>query len=94
MSHTCPWWFGYFLLNPLRRLGQRPTRVLAPFVRPGMLVVEPPLLVSRAAFERSLAAAVGAGLGVTRRPRLGPNKVAVLEKHAGPAPEARQAPPH
>jgi tRNA A58 N-methylase Trm61 len=41
VSHTCPWWFGYFLLNPLRRLGQRPTRVLRPFVRPGMLVVEP-----------------------------------------------------
>jgi ubiquinone/menaquinone biosynthesis C-methylase UbiE len=41
VSHTCPWWFGYFLLNPLRRLAQRPTRVLGPFVRPGMLVLEP-----------------------------------------------------
>jgi ubiquinone/menaquinone biosynthesis C-methylase UbiE len=183
MSHTCPWWFGYFLLNPLRRLGQRPARVLAPFVRPGMLVVEPgcgigfftldlvrmvgpegrvvaidlqekmlaglrrraaraglerridlrlarpnrlgiadlagqadlvlafyvvhevpepaaffaevaaalkpggavlvvepPLHVSHAAFERSLAVAECAGLRVARRPRVGPNKVAVLEK--------------
>jgi ubiquinone/menaquinone biosynthesis C-methylase UbiE len=183
MSHTCPWWFGYFLLNPLRRFGQRPARVLAPFVRPGMLVVEPgcgmgfftldlvrmvgpegrvvaidlqekmlaglrrraaraglerridvrlarpdrlgiadlagqadlvlafyvvhevrepaaffaevaaalkpggavlvvepPLHVSHAAFERSLAVAEGAGLRVARRPRVGPNKVAVLEK--------------
>jgi len=41
MSHTCPWWFGYFLLNPIRRLVQRPTRILRPFVRPGMRVVEP-----------------------------------------------------
>jgi SAM-dependent methyltransferase len=41
VSHTCPWWFGYFLLNPMRRLAQGPRRVLGPFVRPGMLVVEP-----------------------------------------------------
>ena len=41
MSHTCPWWFGYFLLNPLRRFAQRPERILRPFVRPGMLVLEP-----------------------------------------------------
>jgi ubiquinone/menaquinone biosynthesis C-methylase UbiE len=185
MSHTCPWWFGYFLLNPLRRLAQRPTRVLRPFVRPGMLVVEPgcgmgfftldlarvvgpegrvvaidlqekmlaglrrraaraglesridirlarpdrlgladlagqvdlvlafyvvhelrepaaffaevaaalkaggtvlvaepPLHVSRAAFETSLATAERAGLRVARRPRIGPNLVAVLEETA------------
>jgi ubiquinone/menaquinone biosynthesis C-methylase UbiE len=181
MSHTCPWWFGYFLLNPMRRLAQRPARVLRPFVRPGMLVVEPgcgmgfftldlvrmvgpegrvvaidlqekmlaglrrraaragleeavdirlaqpdrlgigdlagrvdlvlafyvvheirepavffaevaaalkpsgavlvvepPLHVSRAAFEKSLAIAEGAGLRVARRPRIGPNKGAFL----------------
>jgi ubiquinone/menaquinone biosynthesis C-methylase UbiE len=41
MAHTCPWWFGYFLVSPLRRLAQRPGRVLRPFVRPGMVVVEP-----------------------------------------------------
>jgi SAM-dependent methyltransferase len=41
MSCTCPWWLGYFLLNPFRRLGQDPSRILHPFVRPGMLVVEP-----------------------------------------------------
>ena len=197
MSHTCPWWFGYFLLNPLRRLAQRPTRVLRPFVRPGMLVVEPgcgmgfftldlarmvgpdgrvvaidlqekmlaglrrraaraglegridmrlarpdrlgiadlagrvdlvlafyvvheirepaaffaevaaalkrggavlvvepPLHVPRAAFAESIAVAERAGLRLAARPRIGPNKVALLEKHAWPAPEARQAPLH
>ncbi len=41
MSHTCPWWLGYFLLAPMRRLAQRPSRILGPFVRPGMVVVEP-----------------------------------------------------
>jgi ubiquinone/menaquinone biosynthesis C-methylase UbiE len=185
MSHTCPWWFGYFLLNPMRRLAQRPARILRPFVRPGMLVVEPgcgmgfftldlarmvgpggrvvaidlqekmleglrrraaraglegridvrlaqsdrlgiadlggqvglvlafyvvhelrepaaffaeitaalkpdgavlvvepPLHVSRAAFEKSLAIAEGAGLRVAARPRIGPNKVVLLDKAA------------
>jgi ubiquinone/menaquinone biosynthesis C-methylase UbiE len=41
VSHTCPWWFGYFLLNPFRRLVQGPARILGPFVRPGMVVLEP-----------------------------------------------------
>jgi ubiquinone/menaquinone biosynthesis C-methylase UbiE len=41
MAHTCPWWFGYFLLNPFRRLAQSPSRILRPFVREGMVVVEP-----------------------------------------------------
>jgi ubiquinone/menaquinone biosynthesis C-methylase UbiE len=187
MSHTCPWWFGYFLLNPMRRLAQRPARVLRPFVRPGMLVVEPgcgmgfftidlvqmvgpegrvvaidlqekmlaglrrraaraglegridirrarpdglgiadlagqvdlvlafymvhelpqpaaffaeiaaalkadgavlvaepPLHVSRAAFEVSLVVAERAGLRVARRPRIGPNKVALLVRGGEP----------
>jgi len=48
-----------------------------------VLVVEPPLHVSRAGFEASLAAAGGAGLRVARRPRIGPNKVALLAK-SGP----------
>jgi len=41
VAHTCPWWFGYFLLTPLRRLVHGPARILGPYVRPGMLVVEP-----------------------------------------------------
>ncbi len=42
MSHVvCPWWLGYFLLNPLRRLRQDPAAILAPHVRPGMTVLEP-----------------------------------------------------
>jgi ubiquinone/menaquinone biosynthesis C-methylase UbiE len=42
MSHrVCPWWLGYFLVNPLRRLWQNPVDLLAPFVREGMIVLEP-----------------------------------------------------
>jgi len=42
MAHTvCPWWLGYFLLNPLRRLRQDPRKVLSPYVRPAMTVLEP-----------------------------------------------------
>jgi ubiquinone/menaquinone biosynthesis C-methylase UbiE len=47
-----------------------------------VLVAEPPLHVSRAAFEASLAAAERAGLRVARRPRIGLNKVALLVKSA------------
>ncbi len=38
---VCPWWIGYFLVSPLRRLVQDPARILAPFVREGMTVLEP-----------------------------------------------------
>lgn len=40
-GHVCPWWYGYFLISPLRRLVQHPRRVLEPYVREGMLVLEP-----------------------------------------------------
>jgi ubiquinone/menaquinone biosynthesis C-methylase UbiE len=38
--HVCPWWIGYFLLSPLRRTLQNPDRILAPYVRDGMTVLE------------------------------------------------------
>lgn len=38
---VCPSWLGYLLVNPLRRLLEPPERLLNPFVRPGMTVVEP-----------------------------------------------------
>ncbi len=41
MPHRCPWYLGYFLLNPLRRLWQHPTRLLEPFVHAGDRVLEP-----------------------------------------------------
>jgi ubiquinone/menaquinone biosynthesis C-methylase UbiE len=38
--HVCPWWIGYLLLNPLRRILQDPDRILVPYVREGMTVLE------------------------------------------------------
>lgn len=42
MSHrVCPWWIGYLLACPLRRWIEAPEKILAPYVREGMLVLEP-----------------------------------------------------
>jgi ubiquinone/menaquinone biosynthesis C-methylase UbiE len=42
MAHgVCPWWVGYLLVTPLRRLLQDPAALLAPLVREGMTVLEP-----------------------------------------------------
>jgi ubiquinone/menaquinone biosynthesis C-methylase UbiE len=38
---VCPWWVGYLLASPIRRLWQDPARILRPYVRPGMTVLEP-----------------------------------------------------
>jgi tRNA A58 N-methylase Trm61 len=40
-NRVCPWWMGYLLLGPLRRAFQDPAQILAPYVRPGMTVLEP-----------------------------------------------------
>ena len=39
--HTCPWLMQYFFVSPLRRLLEPPGKLVGPFVRPGMTVVEP-----------------------------------------------------
>ena len=42
MGHRiCPWWLGYVLASPLRRLLQDPAAILKPYVREGMTVLEP-----------------------------------------------------
>ncbi len=42
MAHrVCPWWLGYFLATPLRKLRQDPHAILSPFVRDGMVALEP-----------------------------------------------------
>ncbi len=41
-AHTvCPWWVGYLLVSPLRRLLHDPARILGPYVHGGMTVLEP-----------------------------------------------------
>ena len=38
--HVCPWWGGYFIDNHLRRLVHDPDQILAPFLEPGMVVMD------------------------------------------------------
>ena len=39
--HVCPWWLGYLLASPIRRLWYDPREILRPHVREGMTVLEP-----------------------------------------------------
>lgn len=39
-EHVCPYFAGYFLANRLRRLLHHPHRILAPYVQPGMVVLD------------------------------------------------------
>ncbi len=39
-EHLCPVWAGYFLANRLRKLLQNPYRILSPYVRAGMTVLD------------------------------------------------------
>ncbi len=39
--HVCPWWLGYLLASPIRRVYYQPAKVLAAHVREGMTVLEP-----------------------------------------------------
>ena len=39
MAHVCPWWGGYFIDNPLRRLLHVPEKIVGPCVQPGMTVI-------------------------------------------------------
>jgi ubiquinone/menaquinone biosynthesis C-methylase UbiE len=38
--HVCPWYIGYLLASPLRRLFQNPEDILSPFLKEGMTVLE------------------------------------------------------
>jgi ubiquinone/menaquinone biosynthesis C-methylase UbiE len=39
-EHVCPCWAGYFLANRLRKLLQNPYKILAPYVRPDMTILD------------------------------------------------------
>jgi SAM-dependent methyltransferase len=40
-QRVCPWWLGYLLASPIRRWFEDPAKLLAPYVREGMTVLEP-----------------------------------------------------
>jgi ubiquinone/menaquinone biosynthesis C-methylase UbiE len=57
MPHRCPWWLTYSFDNPLRRMVHDGRAILAPFVRPGMIVAD--LGCGFGHFTVALAEAVG-----------------------------------
>lgn len=79
MPHRCPWYLGYFLLNPLRRLRQHPTRLLEPFVHAGDRVLEPG--PGMGYFTLELARLVGPA-GKVHVVDIEPRMLAALERRA------------
>ena len=39
-ERICPWWIGYLLASPVRRMKQNPEEILGPYVKPGMKILE------------------------------------------------------
>jgi 2-polyprenyl-3-methyl-5-hydroxy-6-metoxy-1,4-benzoquinol methylase len=39
-EHVCPWWIGWLLASPVRKLVQHPDAILDPHVEPGMTVLD------------------------------------------------------
>jgi SAM-dependent methyltransferase len=76
---TFPWWAGYFLLLPVRRLVQHPRKILAPFVSEGMTVLEPGPAMGF--FTLDLARLVGPA-GRVVAVDIQPRALAVLDRRA------------
>lgn len=72
MPHSvCPWWLGYALASPIRRIWQDPVRILHPFVREGMTVVEPGCGMGFFTLDLArLAGASGRVVAVDLQPRM------------------------
>jgi ubiquinone/menaquinone biosynthesis C-methylase UbiE len=58
-EHVCPWWIGYLLVSPLRRVWQDPRKILAPYVKPGMVALD--VGCGMGFFSLDMARVVGAG---------------------------------
>jgi len=39
-THVCPWWAAYSFDNPLRKLVHNTTRILGPYLGPGVKAVD------------------------------------------------------
>jgi len=40
VAHVCPWWSAYFIDNRFRRFLHRPEKILCPYVKQGMTVMD------------------------------------------------------
>ncbi len=56
-ERVCPVWIGYLLLSPLRKLGQNPQKLLGPYIKTGMKVLD--IGCAMGFFSLPLAAMVG-----------------------------------
>jgi len=57
-ERVCPVWIGYLLLSPLRKLFQNPNKILSPYVKNGMKVMD--VGCAMGYFSMELAKLVGA----------------------------------
>lgn len=39
-QHVCPWWLGYAFLIPIRKFQHNPEKILSPYVKQGMKVMD------------------------------------------------------
>ncbi|MCX6142638.1 MAG: methyltransferase domain-containing protein [Ignavibacteriales bacterium] len=39
-ERVCPWWLGYVLAAPMRKLAQNPSRILSPYIKQGDTVLD------------------------------------------------------
>lgn len=40
LTFICPWWGGYFIDNRLRRWLHNPEKIVGPYIKPGMMVMD------------------------------------------------------
>lgn len=38
--HVCPWWMGFVLASPIRKLFQHPEKILSPYIKEGMTMLD------------------------------------------------------
>jgi len=81
-QRVCPWWLGYLLASPIRRWFEDPAKLLAPYVREGMTVLEPG--PGMGFFTLDLARLVGSS-GRVVAVELQPRMIAGLKRRAARA---------
>ncbi len=81
-EHVCPYWAGYFLANRLRKLLQNPYKILSPYVRPGMTVLD--VGSAMGYFSLPIAEMVGPG-GKVVCADIQPKMLGVLRRRAAQA---------
>lgn len=78
-ERVCPWWLGYFHLGPIRKIFQNPRKILSPFVKTGMRVLEPGCGMGFFTLEAArLAGPEGRVYAVDLQPRM----IGALERRA------------